>query len=166
MSETAFFFSLLSLALSPFLLLAAQCQEMGGAWMPGSIRMRHPRPREAGTKASWQEFLHWEPRACGTSSSPPKKSTSDTARSGKLPRQAQKRPMRLKHMAKKKDKGRGKKPQDPSLHRGRLNKRPGEVDYFFSALPMLLFPPSHPSPPSSCPPSLSPSHAAPASRQK
>ena len=53
-----FFFPLLSLALSPFLLLSAQRQEMGGAWMPGSIRMRRRRPGQAGTKASWQEFLH------------------------------------------------------------------------------------------------------------
>lgn len=161
-----FFFPLLSLALSPFLLLAARCQEMGGAWMPGSIRTRHPRPREAGTKASWQEFLHSEPRACGTSPPPPKKPTSDTARSGKLPHQPRKRPTRLKHRVEKKDKGRKKHPQDPSLHRCRLNKRPGEVDYFFAALPMLLFPPSHPSPPSSRPPWLFPSPATPASRQK
>jgi len=93
----SFFFSLLSLALSPFLLLAAQRQEMGGAWMPGSIRTRHPRPTEAGTKASWQEFLHSEPRACRTSPPPPQKSTPHTTRSGKLPHRAWKRPTRLKH---------------------------------------------------------------------
>lgn len=66
----------------------------------------------------------------------------------------------------KKGQGEEKTPQDSSLHGCRLNKRPGEVDWFSSALPMLLFPPSHPSPPSSCPPWLSPSPAAPASRQK
>lgn len=118
--------------------------------MPGSIRTRHPRPTEAGTKASWQEFLHSEPHACGTSPPPPKKSTSDTTRSGKLSRWARKRPTRLNHRGGGgKGQGEGKKKsQDLPLHRRMLNKRPGEVDYFFSAslgsfsrLPFALLPP-------------------------
>lgn len=139
MSETAFFFSLLSLALSPFLLLAARCQEMGGAWMPGSIRTRHPRPTEAGTKASWQEFLHSEPRACGTSPPPPKKSTSDTARSGKLPHRPRKRPTRLKHRVEKKDKGRKKTPR-PLFASMRVKQKAWGGGLFFCRPPHAPFP--------------------------
>lgn len=123
--------------------------------MPGSIRTRHPRPTEAGTKASWQEFLHSEPRARGTSPPPPQKNQPPTP---PAPESClvglEYAPPGSSTGGGKKDTGRRgkkkqkKKSQDLPLHRRRLNKRPGEVDYFFSAptgsfsrLPVPLLPP-------------------------
>lgn len=112
--------------------------------MPGSIRTRHPRPTEAGTKASWQEFLHSEPRARGTSPPPPQKNQPPT-----LPA-PESCPVGFENAppgsstgvgwgGKKRTRGGKNKSEDLPLHRCRLNKRPGEVDYFFSHPPSGFF---------------------------
>lgn len=136
--------------------------------MPGSIRTRHPRPTEAGTKASWQEFLHSEPHACGTSPPPPKKSTSDTTRSGKLSRWARKRPTRLNHGGGggKRTRGGKKKKPRPSFASTHVKQKAWGGGLFFFCLPGLLLPPALRPPASSRPPSPAPSPATPASRQK
>lgn len=136
--------------------------------MPGSIRTRHPRPTEAGTKASWQEFLHSEPHACGTSPPPPKKSTSDTTRSGKLSRWARKRPTRLNHWGGGGERTRGgkKKKPRPSFASTHVKQKAWGGGLFFFCLPGLLLPPALRPPASSRPPSPAPSPATPASRQK
>lgn len=113
--------------------------------MPGSIRTRHPRPTEAGTKASWQEFLHSEPRARGTSPPPPQKNQPPT-----LPA-PESCPVGFENAppgsstgvgwgGKKRTRGGKNKSEDLPLHRCRLNKRPGEVDYFFPTPPQASFP--------------------------